>query len=116
MTGCPGSRATPFSPSPLASQATTATGSPSAAAPAPVSSSTPLRVSVLNPVNFRLFRPDLEDPTEEDVRPVYRTLNALPIPYVEADDISNAVLFLVSDEGRYVTGVALPVDAGYAVK
>jgi NAD(P)-dependent dehydrogenase (short-subunit alcohol dehydrogenase family) len=50
------------------------------------------------------------------VRPVYRTLNALPIPYVEADDISNAVLYLASDEGRYVTGVALPVDAGYAVK
>jgi NAD(P)-dependent dehydrogenase (short-subunit alcohol dehydrogenase family) len=35
---------------------------------------------------------------------------------VEPDDISNAVLFLVSDEARYVTGVALPVDAGYAVK
>ena len=44
------------------------------------------------------------------------TLNALPIPYVQADDIRNAVLFLVSDEARYVTGVALPVDAGYAVK
>ncbi|GAA4804589.1 mycofactocin-coupled SDR family oxidoreductase [Actinomycetospora chlora] len=79
----------------------------------PTTVATPM---LLNPVNFRLFRPDLEDPTEEDVRPVYRTLNALPIPYVEADDISNAVLYLASDEGRYVTGVALPVDAGYAVK
>ena len=73
-------------------------------------------VRLVNPVNFRLFRPDLDDPTEEDVRPVYHTLNALPVPYVEPDDISNAVLFLASDEGRYVTGVALPVDAGYAVK
>jgi SDR family mycofactocin-dependent oxidoreductase len=79
----------------------------------PTTVATPM---LLNPVNFRLFRPDLEDPTEDDVRPVYRTLNALPIPYVEADDISNAVLYLASDEGRYVTGVALPVDAGYAVK
>jgi len=71
---------------------------------------------LLNPVNFGLFRPDLENPTEEDVRPVYRSLNALPVPYLDPDDISNAVLFLVSDEARYVTGVALPVDAGYAVK
>ncbi|WP_433799884.1 mycofactocin-coupled SDR family oxidoreductase [Actinomycetospora sp. CA-084318] len=79
----------------------------------PTTVATPM---LLNPVNFRLFRPDLEDPTEEDARPVYRTLNALPVPYVEPDDISNAVLFLASDEGRYITGVALPVDAGYAVK
>jgi SDR family mycofactocin-dependent oxidoreductase len=71
---------------------------------------------LLNPVNFGLFRPDLENPTEEDLLPVYRSLNALPVPYVDPDDISNAVLFLASDEGRYVTGVALPVDAGYAIK
>lgn len=71
---------------------------------------------LLNPVNWGLFRPDLENPTEEDVRPVYRSLNALPVPYLDVDDVTNAVLFLASDEGRYVTGVALPVDAGYAVK
>lgn len=71
---------------------------------------------LLNPVNWGLFRPDLEAPTEEDVRPVYRSLNALPVAYLEPDDISNAVLFLASDEGRYITGVALPVDAGFAVK
>lgn len=71
---------------------------------------------LLNPVNYGLFRPDLENPTEEDVLPVYRSLNALPVPYLDPDDVSNAVLFLASDEGRYVTGVALPVDAGYAIK
>jgi SDR family mycofactocin-dependent oxidoreductase len=79
----------------------------------PTTVATPM---VLNPVSYKLFRPDLEDPTEEDVLPVFRALNALPIPYVEADDVSNAVLFLASDEGRYITGVAMPVDAGYAVK
>lgn len=79
----------------------------------PTTVATPM---LLNPVNFALFRPDLENPTEEDVRPVYRTLNALPVPYLDPDDISNTVLFLSSDEGRYITGVALPVDAGYAVK
>ena len=40
----------------------------------------------------------------------------LPIPWVTAQDISNAVLFLASDEARYITGVALPVDAGSCLK
>jgi NAD(P)-dependent dehydrogenase (short-subunit alcohol dehydrogenase family) len=40
----------------------------------------------------------------------------LPIPWVEADDISNAVLFLASDESRYITGVTLPIDAGSCLK
>lgn len=71
---------------------------------------------LINSVNFQLFRPDLEDPTLEDVEPIYSSLNALPIPFVEAIDISNALLFLASDEARYITGVTLPVDAGYAVK
>jgi SDR family mycofactocin-dependent oxidoreductase len=38
--------------------------------------------------------------------------NALPVPAVEAEDIANAVAWLVSDAARYVTGVTLPVDAG----
>lgn len=42
--------------------------------------------------------------------------NALPVPMLDAVDISNAVLFLVSDAGRYVTGVTLPVDAGFLNK
>ena len=48
--------------------------------------------------------------------PVLQSLNALPIPWVEPIDVSNAVLFLASDEARYVTGVAFPVDAGMAIK
>ncbi|HEY0804646.1 MAG TPA: SDR family oxidoreductase [Pseudonocardiaceae bacterium] len=43
-------------------------------------------------------------------------MNALPIPWVDPVDISNAVLFLASDEARYITGVALPVDAGVVIK
>ncbi|MGW2224270.1 mycofactocin-coupled SDR family oxidoreductase [Streptomyces formicae] len=39
--------------------------------------------------------------------------NALPVDTVEAVDVSNAVLWLASDEARYVTGVTLPVDAGF---
>jgi (+)-trans-carveol dehydrogenase len=43
-------------------------------------------------------------------------MNALPIPWVDPVDISNAVLFLASDEARYITGVPLPVDAGTLIK
>jgi NAD(P)-dependent dehydrogenase (short-subunit alcohol dehydrogenase family) len=42
--------------------------------------------------------------------------NALPVGAVEPVDISNGILFLVSDAGRYVTGTTLPVDAGFLVK
>ncbi len=42
--------------------------------------------------------------------------NALPVELVEAVDISNAIVWLVSDAARYVTGVTLPVDAGFTVK
>ena len=38
--------------------------------------------------------------------------NALPVPAIEAQDVANAVAYLVSDAARYVTGVTLPVDAG----
>lgn len=42
--------------------------------------------------------------------------NVLPTPLTEAIDISNAVVYLASDAGRYVTGVALPVDAGATIR
>jgi (+)-trans-carveol dehydrogenase len=71
---------------------------------------------VQNEPSYRLFRPDLEHPTAADLNDVLLTLNALPIPWVEPVDLSNAVLFLASDEARYITGVALPVDAGALVK
>jgi len=67
---------------------------------------------LLNDALYRVFRPDLENPTLEDAIPAYTRFNALPVPWVEPRDISNAVLFLLSDEARYVTSVSLPVDAG----
>jgi NAD(P)-dependent dehydrogenase (short-subunit alcohol dehydrogenase family) len=42
--------------------------------------------------------------------------NALPVDMVEPVDISNAILWLVSDDARYVTGVTVPVDAGFTNK
>jgi SDR family mycofactocin-dependent oxidoreductase len=67
---------------------------------------------ILNEPTYRLFRPDLENPTRADFEEAALTLNKLPVPAIEAVDISNAVLHLVSDEGRYVTGTTHVVDAG----
>ena len=70
-----------------------------------------------NQALYHQLLPDHQgDITRQEIEPVFQTLNALPVPWVESVDISNAVLFLASDEARYITGVTLPVDAGASVK
>ncbi|MFV0252267.1 MAG: mycofactocin-coupled SDR family oxidoreductase [Beutenbergiaceae bacterium] len=71
---------------------------------------------VQNDTIYRLFMPHLENPTKDDFREAALAMNALPVPWVEAVDIANALLFLASEESRYITGVALPVDAGITYK
>jgi (+)-trans-carveol dehydrogenase len=71
---------------------------------------------LMNEQTYRMFRPDLQNPGPDDLAPICRTFHMLPIPWVEAEDISNAVLFLASDEARYITGVTLQVDAGSCLK
>jgi (+)-trans-carveol dehydrogenase len=71
---------------------------------------------IMNELTWKLFSPDIEHPTIEDFEPASQAMNALPIPWVEPVDISNALLFLASDEARYITGVTLPVDAGAVIK
>jgi NAD(P)-dependent dehydrogenase (short-subunit alcohol dehydrogenase family) len=71
---------------------------------------------IQNEPTRRLFLPDVANPTKDQHAEVMGSLNALPTPWVEPRDISNAVLFLASDEARYITGVTLPVDAGLLVK
>jgi len=71
---------------------------------------------IMNQSMYRLFCPDVVNPTREDFAPVSEAMNALPVPWVEPVDVSNAVVFLASEEARYITGVALPVDAGVLVK
>jgi SDR family mycofactocin-dependent oxidoreductase len=70
---------------------------------------------VLNEATYRLFRPDLENPTRADFEKAALTLNRLPVAAVESDDITEALLYLVKSSGRYVTGTTHLVDAGGAL-
>ena len=82
-----------------------------------------IRVNAVHPGNvatdmlfsestLRVFCPDLENPTVDDLRERARPGDVLGQGWVEAVDISNAVLWLASDEARFVTGISLPVDCG----
>jgi SDR family mycofactocin-dependent oxidoreductase len=67
---------------------------------------------ILNESTYRHFRPDLDHPTRADFEETARTLNRMPVPYIEPEDVTNTILYLVSDEGRYVTGSQQLLDAG----
>ncbi|MBH0776304.1 mycofactocin-coupled SDR family oxidoreductase [Nocardia bovistercoris] len=82
-----------------------------------------IRANVIHPTNcntpmlhsepmYKAFRPDLENPTREEVEVAFPVQQVMPIPYVEPEDISEVVVFLASDESRYVTGMQMRVDAG----
>lgn len=86
-----------------------------------------IRMNAVHPTNvntdmlhsapmYRAFRPDLKEPTRADAEPVFPVVQAMPIPYVEPEDISEAVVFLASDAARYITGQQLRVDGGGFLK
>jgi SDR family mycofactocin-dependent oxidoreductase len=86
-----------------------------------------IRANVVHPTNcntdmlqsepmYRAFRPDLENPTRADAEPVFGVQQAMRIPYIEPEDISNMILFLASDEARYITGTQQRVDGGGYLK
>lgn len=86
-----------------------------------------IRANVIHPTNvdtdmlqsepmYKSFRPDLEHPTKEDATPAFYVQQGMPIPWIDPVDISNMVLFLASDESRYVTGMQMRVDAGGYLK
>jgi (+)-trans-carveol dehydrogenase len=73
-------------------------------------------IMIQNKEVWGLFDSVNPNPTRESAETAFASLNVLPIPWVEPVDISNAILFLASDEARYITGVTLPVDAGAMIK
>ena len=86
-----------------------------------------IRANAIHPTNvdtnmlqsepmYKSFRPDLEHPTREDATPAFYVQQGMPLPWIEPVDISNMVLFLASDEARYVTGMQMRVDAGGYLK
>jgi SDR family mycofactocin-dependent oxidoreductase len=70
----------------------------------------------MNEGTMKLFRPDLENPGPDDLKVAAQFMHVLPVGWVEPVDISNAVLFLASDESRYITGLPVTVDAGSMLK
>lgn len=68
---------------------------------------------VQNAAMYSLFAPDIENPGREDVIPGFTSLNALPVPWIEAQDVSDAMLYLAAKSGRYITGEALMIAAGW---
>ncbi|WP_319447124.1 MULTISPECIES: mycofactocin-coupled SDR family oxidoreductase [unclassified Mycobacterium] len=86
-----------------------------------------IRVNAVHPTNvntdmlhndglYQVFRPDLKEPTREDAELAFPAMQAMPIPYIEPQDVSDTVVFLASDASRYITGTQLRVDAGGFVK
>lgn len=71
---------------------------------------------IQNEASYRLFQPGLENPGRREFAEASTGMFALPVPWVEAIDVSNAIVFLASDEARYITGVTLPIDAGMTIK
>jgi NAD(P)-dependent dehydrogenase (short-subunit alcohol dehydrogenase family) len=71
----------------------------------------------MNEGTMKLFRPDLDNPvTQTTSRSPRSSCTCYRSAGFEPVDISNAVLFLASDESRYITGLPVTVDAGSMLK
>jgi NAD(P)-dependent dehydrogenase (short-subunit alcohol dehydrogenase family) len=90
-----------------------------------------IRVNAIHPTNcnthllhndgmYSMFRPDLTEQgkqaTREDAEPLFTIFQAMPIPYIEPDDMANLGVFLASEESRYITGQQIRVDGGSLLK
>ena len=85
-----------------------------------------IRVNAIHPTSVKTAMVDnvdharrmlkRDDATIADLEEVYRGRHALPVAWLDPEDIANAVLWLMSEEARYVTGNTLAIDAGYLVR
>jgi SDR family mycofactocin-dependent oxidoreductase len=67
---------------------------------------------VTNDQNYRLFCPDITNPTLDDALPRFGTLNPMNRPWLEPDEVSRAVLYLANDSGGYLSGTVLELSMG----
>jgi len=67
---------------------------------------------IQNEPTYRLFAPHIEDPGVEDAKPGFGSSNPMGVPWVEPSNITDAVMFLLSDKARYISGEALNISAG----
>src|SRR3546814_9259944 len=90
-----------------------------------------IRVNAIHPTNcnthlvhneglYTLFRPDLagagQPVSREDAELAFTAFQAMPVPYIEPEDVAHLAIFLASDEARYVTGQQIRIDAGSPLK
>jgi (+)-trans-carveol dehydrogenase len=68
-----------------------------------------------NPAMYKIIAGN-ENASREEIAVILKPRSPMGVPWVEPSDISNAVIFLCSDQARYITGVDLPVDAGSAAR
>lgn len=80
---------------------------------APGNISTPM---IHNKSLYSIMRPDLQDPTAEDVEPIFAGLHAQPVGWLESSEITRVVLFFAAEAAAHITGTVLPVDAGNAAR
>lgn len=78
-----------------------------------------IRVNTIHPTGvdtYMITNPAFQDYVKVMAGKSDGLQNLMPVPVVHVEDITNAVMYLVSDTGRFVTGVTLPVDAGFNVR
>ncbi len=78
---------------------------------APGNISTPM---IHNKALYSILRPDLDEPTADDVAPVFTSLHAQPVPWLEASEITRVVTFLAAEASAHISGIVVPVDAANA--
>jgi SDR family mycofactocin-dependent oxidoreductase len=71
---------------------------------------------VQNQATLDLFLPGQADQSQEAFTRIARRLNPIPVPWIQPSTVSDLVAFLASDEAEFITGAAIPVDAGMAVR
>ena len=64
-----------------------------------------------NQAMYGLFCPDLVDPGRDEVRPAYARMNPMRVPWLDPQDVADAVAFLVSDGARHISGATIEVSA-----